>query len=376
MPRPVKMVLWAVLAVLWALPFLPRLLRKLGNETPLVDHLSWVAYTGLGFFVLAFTLLVLVDLLRWVLPFSMKVLRPVLAGFNGKGGIEPPIDHGRRRLLAYPVNLALVGVSGALAGYGFAEAVQLPQVVRVRVRLPSLPPQFEGFQIAQLSDVHVGPMIKQKFMGDVVDLTNALEPDLIAITGDLVDGSVGHLTNAVSPLSALSAHHGSYFVTGNHEYYSGAEPWLEKIDRLGLRVLLNDHKILQRGNARMLVAGVTDPYGGRFVNGHAPDLAAAVSGSGPVDVKLLLAHQPRAIDSAASAGFDLQLSGHTHGGQFIPWTFLVDLTQPYLKGLHKHQNTWIYVNSGTGFLGPPMRLGTHPEITLIELTAGKEPEKA
>lgn len=371
-----KKLLWALLAGLWTLPLLPIFLRRFGNEDPWVDSLAWVAYTTLGFFILAFTLLALADLIRLPIPAYRVLTRLTSQLFTNAGGGEAPVDPVRRSLLAYPVNLGILGISGGLTGYGLSEAIQLPDVVRVKVPLPNLPSELEGFRIAQITDVHIGPMIKQDFIGKIVDLTNALEPDLIAVTGDLVDGSVSHLKNAVSPLSSLAARHGSFFVTGNHEYYSGAEHWIDEVERLGMRVLLNGHHTLQAGNASILVAGVTDPNGRSYVKGHAPNLGAAISGAPTADVKLLLAHQPRAVFDAAGAGFDLQLSGHTHGGQFFPWNFVVGLTQPYLKGLHLHQNTWIYVSVGTGFWGPPMRLGTHSEITLIELTRGNKPDRA
>lgn len=374
--RTWKRCLWALVACLWILAPLPILLRRLDGESPSADNMAWISNLGLGFFFLAFCMLAAADLVRLAALILRRVTRFAMQGFTGATAPDTPVDPGRRRLLAYPVNLGILGVTAGLSGYGFIEAIQIPDVVRVRVPIPNLPPALEGYRIVQMTDIHIGPMIKQKFTGAIVDRANALEPDLIALTGDVVDGSVGHLSNAVSPLSALSARHGTYFVTGNHEYYSGAEVWIDEFDRLGLRVLLNDHRMLQIGDARILLAGVTDPNGGRFVDGHHTDLDAAISGATPADVKLLLAHQPRSIFAAARRGFDLQLSGHTHGGQFIPWNFIVELTQPYLKGLHNHQNTWIYVSKGTGYLGPPLRLGTKPEITLIELTSQTRQESA
>lgn len=371
-----KKLLWAILGGLWVLPPLPIFLRRFGIEDAWVDTLSWIAYSALGFFVLAFSLLVLADLARGLIPAFRFLTRFTSRFFPGAWGEDPPVDPVRRSLFAYPVNLGILGISGALAGYGYSEAIEPPDVVRVKVPLPNLPRELEGFRIVQLTDIHIGPMIKQDFIGKIVDRTNALEPDLIALTGDLVDGSVPHLKNVVSPLSSLASRHGSFFITGNHEYYSGAEPWIDEMERLRMRTLLNSHHTLQIGEARILVAGVTDPNGRSYVKGHAPDLNAAISGAPSTDVKLLLAHQPRAVFDAAGAGFDLQLSGHTHGGQFVPWNFVVGLTQPYLKGLHLHQNTWIYVSMGTGFWGPPMRLGTHSEITLIELTRGDKPDPA
>ncbi|MEE8396972.1 MAG: metallophosphoesterase [bacterium] len=368
-----KRVLWALLAILWILPPLPLLLRAFRGESGPLDSVAWVAYLGLGFFVLSFFGILAADVVRLTLALRSWLVRLGRRLFSGAGHGAPPADAGRRRVLAYPLNAAIVGVSATLAGYGLAQAIQWPELVRVRVPLPNLPAELEGFRIVQITDTHFGPMIKERLAGYIVDRTNELEPDLIAMTGDLVDGSVDYLKKVVAPLSSLAARQGKFFVTGNHEYYSGAEPWLDEIDRLGLQVLVNQHRVLQKGAARLLVAGVTDPQGGDYVKGHGTSVGTAIAGAGPADVKLLLAHQPRAIFSAAGAGFDLQLSGHTHGGQFYPFSFLVGLAQPYLKGLHLHDGTWIYVSRGTGFWGPPMRLGTHSEITLIELTAAKAP---
>jgi predicted MPP superfamily phosphohydrolase len=191
---------------------------------------------------------------------------------------------------------------------------------------------------------------------------------LVAITGDLVDGSVSELGPHVAPLAELVSRHGSYFVTGNHEYYSGAHSWIAELRRLGVTVLMNDHVVLRHDGALAVVAGVTDYSAAHFDPAHRSNPFAAIAGS-PADagVKILLAHQPRSAPDAADAGFDLQLSGHTHGGQFMPWNFFVKLQQPFVAGLHRLRQLWVYTSRGTGYWGPPKRFGAPSEITLVTL---------
>jgi predicted MPP superfamily phosphohydrolase len=187
------------------------------------------------------------------------------------------------------------------------------------------------------------------------------------LTGDLVDGSVDQLGYDVAPLAQVQSRSGNFFVTGNHEYYSGVIEWVEEVRRLGFTVLLNEHQVIARGKANLLLAGVTDYRGGNFLTSHRSDPQKALEGAPAADVKILLAHQPKNIFAAARAGYDLQISGHTHGGQFFPWNLLVGFAQPYVYGLHTHENTQIYVSRGTGYWGPPVRVGSPSEITLIAL---------
>jgi predicted MPP superfamily phosphohydrolase len=235
-----------------------------------------------------------------------------------------------------------------------------PRVVRVTVPIRDLPPDLEGLRIVQLSDLHVGPTIRRPFVESVVDVTNALEPDLVAVTGDVADGLVPDLREHVAPLARLSAPLGSFFVTGNHEYYWDARGWIRELERLGLTPLSNEHRVLKRGSARLLLAGITD------LSVDA-DPHAALAGAPESDVRVLLAHQPRSVYAARAAGFDLQLSGHTHGGQFFPFNLLVRIFQPFVAGLHRLEEMWLYVSRGTGYWGPPLRLGAPSEITLLEL---------
>jgi uncharacterized protein len=264
----------------------------------------------------------------------------------------------------------VVGLATFVTLVGFAGARRRARIVSVEVPLANLPPALQGFLIAQISDVHVGSQIKQKYVEAIVDAVNGLDPDLIAVTGDLVDGTVHDLSRHIAPLGRLSARHGAFLVTGNHEYYSGEPAWTAEFRRLGLRVLLNEHVVVRHGGAPLVVAGVTDYSAHHFDPLQRSDPAAALLGA-PTDAgaKILLAHQPRSAAAADTAGFDLQLSGHTHGGQFWPWNLFVRFQQPFTAGLHRLNHLWIYISRGTGYWGPPNRFGAPSEITLLRLVA-------
>lgn len=280
-----------------------------------------------------------------------------------------PLDPERRtflsRIIATTAGMAAFG----LAGSGVASALGEVQVRPVRVALRRLPDALSGFRIVQISDVHIGPTIGGAWLGSIVARINDLAPDLIVITGDLVDGSVEQLREHVAPLGLLSARHGVYFVTGNHEYYSGADAWIAELGRLGIRVLRNERVTIGHGSASFDLAGVDDWTARNFDRGHGPDLAKALQGWDRGRELVLLAHQPKQIIEAAAHGVGLQLSGHTHGGQIFPGNILARLAQPYIAGLARHGDTQIYVSRGTGYWGPPMRVGAPAEITLIALFA-------
>lgn len=251
---------------------------------------------------------------------------------------------------------------------GYINARRVARVVHVDIPIANLPSALHGFSIAQISDVHVGPTIRRDYVEGIVAAVNRLDADAIAITGDLVDGSVRELATHVAPLAQLRAKYGTYFVTGNHEYYSGERAWTNELRRLGLRVLTNEHVVVDHGDAKLVIAGVTD-YGAHHfdpVNRSDPE-AALANVPGDVGAKILLAHQPRTAPQAAAAGFDLQLSGHTHGGQFWPWNFFVRFQQPFTAGLDRLGSLWVYTSRGTGYWGPPKRFGAPSEITRIRL---------
>jgi predicted MPP superfamily phosphohydrolase len=262
----------------------------------------------------------------------------------------------------------VVGLAVFATVVGFASARSRARIVNVDVPIVNLPLALHGFSIAQISDVHVGSAIRKGYVDAIVDAVNGLKPDLIAVTGDVVDGTVPDLAPHTAPLGRLSARHGAFFVTGNHEYYSGESAWIAEFRRLGLRVLLNEHEVVTHGGTLIVVAGVTDFSAHHFNPAQKSDPAAALAGA-PLNAgaKILLAHQPRSAAAAANAGFDLQLSGHTHGGQFWPWNLFVRFQQPFTAGLHKLNALWVYVSRGTGYWGPPNRFGAPSEITRLRL---------
>ncbi|HEY6040178.1 MAG TPA: metallophosphoesterase, partial [Kofleriaceae bacterium] len=258
-------------------------------------------------------------------------------------------------------------VSGASVGIGMMEARGDHEVVTIEVALAKLPKALDGFSIVQLSDLHTGMTIDAAFVQRVVDRANALQPDLIALTGDLVDGTVENLRPDIAPLAELRAPHGVFAVTGNHEYYAGADAWIAEITRLGARYLRNERVTIGSGDASFELAGVDD-YSAKDWPGHGEDLGAATANRDASRALVLLAHQPRQVRNAAKHGVDLQLSGHTHGGQIWPWHYLVRLQQGgLLAGKYEHRGTQLYVTRGCGYWGPPVRLLAPLEITRVIL---------
>jgi uncharacterized protein len=263
---------------------------------------------------------------------------------------------------------ALAVVYGALSAtlIGFLNARRLARIVDVDVPIKNLPIGLDGFTIAQISDIHVGPTIKRGYLDAIVDAVNTLGADLVAVTGDLVDGSVEKLAPHTQPLSRLNARYGSYFVTGNHEYYSGAHAWISEVERLGLRVLKNEHVVIEHNGSAIVIAGITDYSAHLFDPLHRSDPHGAVAGA-PETTRILLAHQPRSAFAASEAGYDLQISGHTHGGQFWPWNHFVRFQQPFTAGLRSINGLLVYISRGTGYWGPPNRFGAPSEITRLRL---------
>lgn len=325
--------------------------------TPTADAVSWAGFLMLGFFSWLFVLTLLRDALLLLVSFIQ-----VSASFSNVTWATYVIQYSATMV---------IGLSIAASVLGLFNARRRPAIVNIDIAIPQLPQSLDGFRIAQITDLHVGPTIKTGFVERVVDATNALNADVIVLTGDLVDGSVERLSNHTLPLSGLAARHGVYAVTGNHEYYVGATPWIAELRRLGIVVLLNEHNVLEHNGSKVVLAGVTDFGAERFDMTQASDPGAALE-SAPDDahVKILLAHQPRSIFAAARFDFDLQLSGHTHGGQYWPWGYFVPLQQPFVAGLHAYQNMQIYISRGTGYWGPPLRMGARSEITHIRLRPG------
>jgi uncharacterized protein len=280
------------------------------------------------------------------------------------------VDPERRQLLARGLAGAASAGAAALSGVAVRSALSEVEVPEVEVRLARLPRALSGLVVVQLTDVHVGPTIGRKFVEQIVEKTNAQRPDLIVITGDLVDGQVASLRDQVEALGRLKARFGTFFVTGNHEYYSGVDEWLAALTGLGIRVLRNE-RVTVGDAAKIDVAGVDDASAHRFGEGHGADYGRALGDVDPERELIFLAHQPSQIVEGARGGVGLQLSGHTHGGQIWPFGAAVRLVQPYVAGLHRHdERTQIYVSRGTGYWGPPMRLGAPAEVTKLVLVPG------
>ncbi|HVZ42679.1 MAG TPA: metallophosphoesterase [Ramlibacter sp.] len=318
---------------------------------PLSDRLAWVGLLFMGLF----SSLLVGTFLRDLVLLAAAV---AVALASQPHSIE---------WLRAPTAAAVPVLGLAVTAIGFLNARRTARPVYVPVALETLAEPLQGFRIVQISDIHVGPTIKGRYLEAIVRRVNGLAPDLVAITGDLVDGSVADLRAHVAVLAQLRARHGVFFVTGNHEYYSGAHAWLDELRALGIRVLLNEHVVIRHDGASLVVGGIPDYSAAHFDEAHRPDAQAALEGAPEDCVKVLLAHQPRSAPAAAAAGFDLQLSGHTHGGQFLPWNWFVRLQQPWTAGLHRVGRMWLYVSRGTGYWGPPKRFGAPSEITELML---------
>jgi predicted MPP superfamily phosphohydrolase len=330
LPRPWHVIATVAIALLApSLPVATFFLRKFPRATAM--PYVWLAYTWFGFAVYL------------LLAAAITHLVCAIAGID-------------------PRTAAIAGIAaaGLTVLYGLVHVARGPFVRRTRIPLASLPAAADGYTIVQLTDVHIGPLLGAAFAADVVAKVNALEPDLIVITGDLVDGHLHELRQHVEPLRGLKARDGVYAVTGNHEYYWNPNPWLEHLRSLGIRILRNENVTIQD---RFVLAGVDDSTA-------TEDVPRAVAGRDPALPLVLLAHHPRTITRAVTAGVDLQLSGHTHGGQLLPLGWLSRLFDPHVSGLKRFASSWLYVSEGTGFWGPPMRVGTSGEIALLTLARG------
>jgi len=334
------------------------------TESALGQIFPTIAFGWLGVAFLLLIVLLAIDGVR-LLVISWELV----AGWLRARTAEAPADPARRILVAQAVAGAALAVTGATTVFAVRRAGGPARIDEVPVPIARLPRALSGLTIAQITDLHVGPTIREKEVRRVVEQTNGLRPDVIAVTGDLMDGGVRDLGPIVAGMAGLRARLGVFFVTGNHEYYSGFEEWDPFLRSLGMRVLHNERTAIGDagpGGATIDLAGVDD-------YGHSMDLRRALDGRDGDRALVLLAHQPRGIEAAVRSGVDLQLSGHTHGGQIVPFNFVVGLTQPYVRGLHKldepsaGRSGHIYVSRGTGYWGPPMRLGSPPEIAKIVL---------
>ena len=349
----------AMVALYVSIP-LTTLLR---NDVPSFSStVSWVAFPWMALVALTFVTLLVIDLARLIVWGARKATHTPAS----------EVSLSRRTFLARITGGAALTVGGTSMARGMIEARGTHEIVDVEFYLSKLPPALDGFTIVQLTDLHVGLTIDRKFVQRVVDRANALSPDLIALTGDFVDGQVADLRDDIAPLAGLRAKHGVYAVTGNHEYYAGVDPWIAEISKLGAKYLRNQRVTIGDENASFELAGVDD-HGARGGD-HGEDLAAATANRNPERALVLLAHQPRQVRRAAKYGVDLQLSGHTHGGQIWPWHYLVRIQQGgLLAGRYEVEGTQLYVSRGCGYWGPPVRLLAPLEITRVILRSGTKP---
>jgi predicted MPP superfamily phosphohydrolase len=343
--------------------------------------LAWPGYLWLALMFYLLVTLVLLEVPMLVAKIWLRVRRrraavvepaPELVGAGGPPSEPPPAapaptpqdhDNSRRLLLARGAAIFAGLTAASVTGYGVRTALGPPQIDRVRIPLAKLPRTMDGTRIALVSDIHLGPLRGRGHTQRIVSMINDMDADLVAVVGDLVDGTVDELGAAAAPLRDLRSRRGSFFVTGNHEYFSGYEPWLDELTALGVRPLRNERLEIDG----LDLAGVNDVTGEEYDDG--PDFARTLDGRDPSRPVVLLAHQPVQVRDAAKHGVDLQLSGHTHGGQMVPFHLLVALEQPVVTGLATIDGTQVYVTNGAGFWGPPVRVGAPPQVTLVELTA-------
>lgn len=363
--RVATLVLVALAGVLVATLILPRV-----TGTPESPWLAWPGYLWFGLIAYLFLTLLVTEPIRlalWRWARRSPEPAPDQPATPAPTTLDPPTPAVNRRVfIARTAALAAGAASVGLVGYGAATALGPPNVLTVPVRLRRLDPAFDGFRMAVVSDVHLGPLAGRAHTERIVRMINEQEPDLVAIVGDLVDGTVEELGRAAEPLRDLQAREGTFFVTGNHEYFvDDTNSWLRELDRLGVQTLRNDNTAIRRGAAAFDLVGVNDVGG--IERGDGPDFDRALGGLDESRPTILLAHQPIQVTEASSRGVDLQLSGHTHGGQMWPFHYAVDTVQPALAGLSTVGATQLYVTRGAGFWGPPVRVGAPPDITVVTL---------
>lgn len=353
LPRTATIALTVVIVLLWL--SIPITTTSRAWAPGLGGTLGWIAFPWMALMGLSFVACLALDIGRLVTWLGRRAAR------------RPEVDVSRRTFLARVTAGTAATVAGASVARGMTVARGTHEVVDVEITLAKLPRALDGFTIVQLTDLHVGLTIDREFVQRVVDHTNALKPDLVVFTGDFVDGRVEDLREDIAPLAGIRAKHGVYAITGNHEYYAGADPWIAEISRLGARYLRNQLVTIGEPGAAFDLAGIDD-HGAAKYAGHGEDLAAAVRGRNPDHALVLLAHQPRQVRRAQHHGVDLQLSGHTHGGQIWPWHYLVKIQQGgLLAGRYQFGNTQLYVSRGCGYWGPPVRVLAPLEITRVIL---------
>jgi predicted MPP superfamily phosphohydrolase len=349
--------------LLFATLILPRVVSF--TESP---WLAWPGYLWLALVVYLFLALLVLEPVRLALHGWVKH-EPTNRAPDPIDGHQPARPVNRRVFLARAGAITAGVASAGVVGVGAVNALGPPDLLRVPVRLRKLDPSFNDFRIAVVSDIHLGPLAGRAHTERIVGMINEIAPDLVAIVGDLVDGSVEELGPAAEPLRDLVSRDGTFFVTGNHEYFvDDTASWLRELERLGIHTLRNESTAIRRGGAAFDLVGVNDVSGES--SAEPPDFDRALSGADASRPTVLLAHQPVLVGEAAARGVDLQLSGHTHGGQMWPFHYIVQAVQPSLAGLSTVRDTQLYVSRGAGFWGPPVRIGAPPDISVLTLRTG------
>ena len=344
------------LAVFVALIVPSSFFTRLLPDLPGRSVIAYLGFATMGCVAILGTFLIARDVLLW-LSTRWRSLRS-----------DEPANPARRAFLIRSSNAGIAAASAGVAAAGLHGGRAEPIIERVEVPIEGLHPDLEGLRIAQVSDIHVGATATAAETQRIAAIVNSTEPDLIAVTGDLVDGTVSALAADLAPLFEMKAPMGVHFCTGNHEYYAGWKPWCDHLSANGWRVHLNAHEVHRRGAASLMVAGIPDRFAPRHEPSHRCDLETTCGSAPQTDLRVLLAHQPRSLNELPKSHFDLVLSGHTHGGQFFPFTLLIYLFQPLVAGLYRRKDMWVYVNRGTAHWGPPLRLGARQEVTLLTLT--------
>ncbi len=364
-PLYISSIIFAI--ILLALPFVSVFLRFAGHQNILIYCLTWLTFVLLGMVTMLFLFIAARDLLLLTGMLSGKLISVIYGERPLPGVVASMLGLVRNGGLVRMSNLALIIITGFMIAWGLFTASRGPKVEEIEIGINNLGSAFDGFRIVQISDLHAGSTITLKQFKRILTMTQELEGDMIALTGDVADGKPSSLPAYIEALKVLDAPFGKYFVTGNHEYYSGVDKWIAAMKGVGFEVLLNSHQVIEKNDNHLVIAGVSDYEGGHLRHGHDSDPHAALAGAPENTPSILLAHQPLSIHEAEKAGFDLVLSGHTHGGQYLPWNLFVGMQQPYVKGLHMQNGTAIYINRGSGYWGPPLRGGVPGEITVITL---------
>ncbi len=354
-----RVAVYALLSFLALLLPLTFYAQKVGADH--TGYLSWITFTWAGFALTLFPLLLAIDALT-------ATGLPIYSRFQRWRAVGKNFDPDRRVFLLNGVDAGVLVTSGFLGGYGTYLARSGPKAVNVSIPIENLSRDLEGFSFAQITDTHIGKTIRRNYIENIVSMVNGFNADVICVTGDIADGYVRDHAGDVEPFSSLRSNYGAYFVTGNHEYYWDCQAWLVEMQRQNMRALMNEHVVINKGGANLCLAGVTDYSAGNHLPSHESAPEKALKGAPESDVTVMMAHQPRSAPAVAMTKCDLMISGHTHGGQFFPWNYIVPGFHPVPTGFSEYRGMKVYVSRGSGYWGPPMRTGVTPEVTLLTLT--------